>query len=262
MWTCSSRSSEPVGPRWARAFAWTGLVVLVAALAGAWPPPAASAEDPCLECHGLAGLGLPGRPLWVNPEAYGAGAHGELACADCHKGANEFPHPDPDKVRCDLPCHVAGASHETIARAEAEGAHSRIADPPCLGCHAGRSAGGPADVDGLCRSCHGSVGGARSAYPNTPGAFGWSGHRGNPGSGRFPGCADCHGVHGVGPGAAARESCKTPGCHPGTGQEFGRLFDHGKGDSQTRWGTGGEALLWVGAAMGALLLLHSLRGPP
>ena len=245
MWTFCSRSS--------RAWRFGGLVGIALA---AWAVAAVAAgPDPCLECHGVPGFGTAGRPRWVLPEAYRAGVHGRLACGDCHKGAEVFPHPEP-KVRCDLPCHVPDASHAELAASEASGAHARIADPPCLACHGG--AARPENPDDPCLGCHAEVEAPVVRYPDTPGAFGARAHR--EARSRAPGCTDCHGVHGVAAGEEARAACAAAACHPGAPPGFSALFDHRRDPAAPVWGGARPALAWAGLAVGLVLVLHALGG--
>jgi len=219
---------------------------------------AAGAQE-CLECHGVRGFAVPGRPLWLRAEAHAAGAHGDLTCTDCHKGQEEYPHPGPHRVRCDLPCHAAGATHEAIVRGEASGAHARLADPPCLGCHGvERAARGP-EVSGLCLSCHGDVDGGGRRFGDTPGSFGYWAHRRISAGKRAPSCPDCHGFHAVKSGKAARSACSATGCHPETGEVYGALFDHRGDPTRPPWGGAVAAAAVVGGIFAAALFIHSLR---
>lgn len=240
---------------------WHLGLAAAALLVGGAAAPGPAAEDPCLECHGLYGLGIEGRPLWVHPDAFGASLHGRLACADCHKGAGGIPH-GPMRIRCDLLCHVPGASHEALAASVDRGPHKALGEPACLGCHGsdrglGRASGG---ADALCLSCHAGLGAGRTRYPDTPGAFGDRAHRRPNPPRRLPTCADCHGVHELASGAEARQRCGAPGCHPGADASFGALFDHGGEPGRAPWGGAGAVALVLGGALGAVLLAHSLRG--
>ncbi len=245
--------SRPPAPKGPIRLALLAAVLLVAA----WPGGVATAApDPCLACHGQPGLGLDGHPLWLDPAAFEGGVHGRLACADCHKGMDAFPHPGPGRIRCDLPCHVAGATHEPVARAVAGGVHASVADPPCLACHHGTAGtGAPGDT---CQGCHPGLDRDRTRFPDTAGAFGAAGHRAA--EGRAPTCLACHGTHGIGPGPAARTACSAGGCHPGADPAFGRLFDHGGGPGPGPWGGAGPWAAGLAVGIGVLLVIHSARG--
>lgn len=239
--------------RLARNLLW--LAALSCLLAGP-----ARAQEGCLECHGLAGLALPGRPLWLGAPGHASDVHGRLPCTDCHKGVEGYPHASP-QVRCDLPCHVAGANHEALVRAEAGSVHARPGLPSCGGCHdAGRAPRGAAAA-ALCRSCHAGLEPPRRFFGDSPGAFGFFAHRRVPAGRRAPGCPDCHGTHGVGPAEKARATCAAAGCHPGTGPEFARLFDHRPAVPGRPWGGAGPAALGLGGLVAAVLLLHATRRP-
>ena len=239
--------------RWLRWLLAGGLAALAL---GAGHRGAAAREDPCLECHGRPGFGVEGHPLWITPEAYGRGVHGRLACSDCHKGAEGFPHERSVRVRCDLPCHAPGPTHEAVATAEAGGVHAAVAEPACLGCHGAARAEEGADA--VCRGCHGEPGSGPGRFPDGPGAFGRSAHR--EAGPRGPGCTDCHGYHGVARGKAARGACAAERCHPGAGPRFAALFDHGGTAPAPPWGGAGRVVAWVGLGMALVLLLHAVRG--
>jgi len=245
--------------RFARFLLVLAALGLAGGFLGAGAPAATAAEDPCLECHGLAGLGVEGRPLWVHRDAYGASLHGRLTCTDCHKGVGSYPH-GAVRVRCDVLCHVPGASHEAIAAAVGRGAHQTLGEAVCLDCHRADQAFRPSGVETLCRSCHDNLEPPRPRYPDTPGAFGYWGHRKAEPARLLPACQDCHGVHDVADAAAARARCGAAACHPGAGEEFGKLFDHRGEPARPAWGGMGPLVLAAGGILGAVLLIHSLRG--
>jgi len=224
------------------------------------PAAALGAEDPCLECHGLAGLAVDGRSFWVHGVTYAGSVHGRLSCGDCHKGVVGYPHEPGQRVRCDLLCHVAGASHEAQSRAVAAGPHAGLVDPPCLACHTGNAPPARPQAEGGCASCHGALAAERIRYPDTPGAFGFWGHRRSGEEGRMPTCATCHGVHEVHTGPAAREACAAEACHPGAGAAFGELFDHRGSPERPAWGGAIGVATLLGAAVGVFLLCHAWRG--
>lgn len=224
-------------------------------------PAAAGALEQCLECHGLRGLALPERPLWLPAEGGVGGPHAGLVCSDCHKGVDLSPHLAP-RVRCDLPCHVAAKTHEDHTRAEQQGAHARVGDPPCLGCHGGEKSVRGVDSDALCRRCHVALDRPRRVYPDSPGAFGfWAHQRGAEGR-RAPRCVDCHGLHPVRPARAARGACGSSGCHPGVGTGFQPLFDHRGAADPKPWGGAGTLVLAALGIVTGIALLHARRRGP
>lgn len=247
----------PDPARRARA-AWRLGAALVAAVCLA---ASAEAQDPCLECHGLLGLGLHGRSLWVQRGLFENGVHGRLFCSDCHKGFDDFPHVAQRESRCDLPCHVAGASHEPIARAETGRPHSRAAGG-CSACHDGGSALRGHEADARCRGCHGSVDVPEVVFPSGQGSFGRRAHATSADVDRVPGCVACHGAHGIDAGEKARQSCAQSECHPGGGAKFARLFSHGQPQTPRPWGGAGLVGMSLGGLVGAFLLLHAVRTKP
>ncbi|MDF1553588.1 MAG: hypothetical protein P1P84_11030 [Deferrisomatales bacterium] len=245
-------ATDPGGP-WRRRLR----LALLALVLGGVP---AAAADPCLECHGQIGFGVAGHSQWLHPEALAAGVHGRLACADCHKGADGFPHGDELRLRCDLRCHVPGAGHGPVAEAVAGGVHAGIGAPPCVACHDGTAAPERVRRSERCLACHPGLEPEREVYPDSPGAFGFHAHRSVPADRRAPDCVDCHGAHSVGDGAAARGACAAAACHPQEGKAFGALFDHrAEGRARPWGGAGGAAAALIGLCA-AVLALHSLRG--
>lgn len=231
--------------------------LFAAVLWGACAAGAHGAED-CLECHGLRGLGIQGRPLWLTEEDHAASVHGRLTCSDCHKGVEAYPHPAP-QVRCDLPCHVPGVNHETVARAESGSVHAGAGQRGCSGCHtAGRTPRG-GSIERLCRSCHADLDASDRLLADGPGAFGFWGHRAASSRSRPPSCPDCHGVHGVRRGAAARSACRSAGCHPAASEAFTLLFDHRAAAPLPPWGGAGPSALVLGGLVAGVLLLHAVR---
>jgi len=252
MWTCSS-----ILKTWSRGA--LALFVLAGALllAGAG---AAAAAEPCLECHDIPGLAAKGRSLWVHGDLFVESVHGRLYCTDCHKELGGYPHRETARVRCDLPCHVPGASHEARSRNVVQSVHGKLYDPPCLACHSGGGAAREEDSTARCRSCHAGLDQPRALYPDTPGALADRAHARIVDAEQAPDCLGCHGAHDVGPGVSARASCNREGCHPNAHAGFGTLFDHGGEAERRPWGGADRWLLFAGAAILALLLAHALRG--
>lgn len=231
--------------------------ILCAAVLCGLAAAAKGAED-CLECHGLAGLAVSGRPLWLTEKSHAASVHGRLTCSDCHKGVDVYPHSSP-QTRCDLPCHVYGTTHEALVRAEAGSVHAWGAGGTCGGCHAAGKAPRGKDIEGLCGSCHAGLDATDRLLPDGPGAFGFWGHRAASAGARRPACQDCHGVHGIRRGTSARSACRNPGCHPAASEGFTRLFDHRAKVPHSPWGGSGPLSLALGGLVAAVLLLHAVR---
>lgn len=116
------------------------------------PGPAQRVEPPnslCLICHGQDGLtsrGEDGRERSIDAveaKAFAASAHGEVACAKCHRGQSRLPHPDWRAVgSADLADAVACQEcHEDAAEAYMRSAHGTMVElgdaraPGCADCH-------------------------------------------------------------------------------------------------------------------------------
>jgi hypothetical protein len=235
------------------------LLCILALIAGLLCPQA-QAADPCQECHGQIGFEVAGQPLWLHPEALAASVHGKLACSDCHKGADGFPHRADLRVRCDLRCHVPGAGHAATAQEVAGGVHANLGDPPCVACHDGTAAPERARRVEQCHACHPDLEPVRELYPDSPGAFGFHAHRSLSTQRRAPDCVDCHGAHGVSSGSGARAACGAPACHPKEGETFGELFDHRPTPGARPWGGAGTLVATLLGLVAAVLALQALRG--
>jgi cytochrome b subunit of formate dehydrogenase len=133
-----------------------------------------AANQDCMRCHGDAGLvGLANGDsvsLYVDEVAYGAGAHGETACAQCHDDVT------PGLSPATRACATATASsvdcsvcHEDQSDEYGAGMHGQLAAqgdpdaPVCLDCHAKHatldhespeSPTYPRNVPDLCARCH------------------------------------------------------------------------------------------------------------
>lgn len=105
----------------------------------------------CLECHGES----------VNHDRFLPSAHGKLNCQQCHKGINQYPHPEHAtfKPQC-ATCHQGQAG----AFAKSRHAHPKAASNKsleCATCHSGNphelsrlSIQSPVQRDGVCARCH------------------------------------------------------------------------------------------------------------
>lgn len=138
----------------------TMLVVCQIAVVVAVAAPARAADDDpkwCRACHG--------EPVF-SKEAFGASAHGDLTCRDCHEGFHFDPHeaveaPDEDELKPFLPY----AKKAPGALAACTGCHDEVTDTPGVVPHAmgGAHAEGAAEGDGdaaakglpYCLDCHG-----------------------------------------------------------------------------------------------------------
>lgn len=223
-----------------------------------WPGTAKASQN-CELCHRYPGLESQGRKLTMDKRRYAATPHAGLICEDCHKGHADFPHSMESGVRCDLPCHVPGATHGKIPEIVSKGPHARIGregTPPCLPCHDDRSVKslieeGP---DLFCLRCHDKADPVIPYYPFTAGSLGRAAHA-RLGKGA-PGCTACHDRHSP-EGDSARRACLKQGCHEGASPQFSMLYDHGGGKAAPPLARYALWLLW---GVAALLLLQSLRG--
>ncbi len=126
-----------------------GLPLLLAATLAGVAVAEGAQDAACLACHADRDLkSTAGHGLFVDEMRVRAGVHGGLACADCHAGIKELPHPDS------LPRVDCGACHEDAAKAYGASVH------------------GAASVRGLgdsatCGSCHGP---AHEILPSTDAA--------------------------------------------------------------------------------------------
>jgi hypothetical protein len=116
------------------------------------PGPAQRVEPPnslCLICHGQDGLTSRGEDGQersidaVDAKAFAASAHGEVACAKCHRGQTLLPHPNWQAVgAADLADAVACQEcHEDAAEAYMRSVHGTMVElgdaraPGCADCH-------------------------------------------------------------------------------------------------------------------------------
>lgn len=231
---------------------------LVSVVFGALALAAPALAENCDSCHRHDLLKPGGQSLLVHPKVFAGTVHAGLLCSDCHKGAAIFPHEKSMEVRCDLPCHVASASHTKITEEVAAGPHAALGGagkPGCVTCHDSSKADGLKGAGGeaLCASCHPGKAEGAARYPSSPGDFGRRAHDAL--GADKPGCASCHPAHGSKRGEGAK-SCGKSGCHEGSGSQFSVLYSHGDGS------VGGLGLPAVGALLAAALsCLLALRSP-
>lgn len=211
----------------------------------------------CDACHRHA-LAEGKRALCVHPQTFATTIHAGLLCSDCHKGHAVFPHDRAASVRCDLPCHVAGASHAKLVESVGAGPHANLGGagrPACLACHDSGEAKGLKGAAGekLCAGCHEGLSDAGGSFPSDAGSFGRAAHAGL--GEKKPPCAACHPAHDAKKGDGAK-TCGKPGCHEGTAPEFKNLFSH-KGSGTNPLSVAG---LWVAVAACALFAFLGLKG--
>jgi cytochrome b subunit of formate dehydrogenase len=171
----------------------TALTLILAA-------PALSAAD-CTECHDAE----------PDPERFAASVHGFLDCADCHNGAEDFPHSE-DVARVDC-----GVCHGDVVEAYGESVHGRSRSnggeeaPACAACHGdphvlvpGSDSESPvnrarlADTCGACHSDPAMVEKYRIPVATPIEAYRASVHGRLTAEGvEAASCSDCHGSHGI-----------------------------------------------------------------
>ncbi|MHB9130848.1 MAG: cytochrome c3 family protein [Armatimonadota bacterium] len=139
-------------------------------------------KDTCLACHGEK----------VNEKHLAVSAHGKLNCQSCHKGVNQYPHPEQaiaKKPSCNT-CHTREAS----MLGKSIHAHGRTKNgqaPDCRTCHGGN----PHEIvkpstltmrvkEASCANCHKDMAKSLSASVH--------GHTTQRGA-KAIGCMACHG---------------------------------------------------------------------
>jgi cytochrome b subunit of formate dehydrogenase len=169
----------------------------------------AHAQEECFSCHGSAD-DVGEESLVVDAAAWEATVHGAsgIACADCHRGHEEYPHPAADARAACADCHadvidtLAGSVH---GRPDAPG----LKHPGCVSCHGAvhalrpgtdaASPVAPANLPDTCGSCHsdpelGAEAGIRFVQPIAAYRASVHGRRVAEGT-EAATCKSCHGNH-------------------------------------------------------------------
>lgn len=222
---------------------------------------AASDSKACLRCHGMPNFGFretagaAPRRLSVHADSLASGAHGRLACQNCHTDVKTWPHA-PAKLRrtvgCADDCHATDSlgkpyTHRAVVETFASSAHRRGLDgtnrdaPTCLSCHdndahtlrKARAAVSITDRMAMCTTCHDDEARmsrnhvATNAVASYKRSFHYKAIRF--GETNTAVCQDCHTTHGVLPADSARSSvaqgnvaatCGRSDCHPGARMNF------------------------------------------
>ena len=185
-------------------------------------------DQTCLSCHGDSGLSLKARdgtdvPLHVPANALAGSVHAKLACADCHTGMAEVPHPERTFAnRRDLTivldeqcrrCHFSNYTKTLDSVHQQAVARGDRTAPVCVDCHGSHDVKKPSSprslVSQTCARCHDGV-----AAQYAKSVHGRAVTDGNP---DVPVCTDCHHSHDIaGPKQQAWE-LRTPqlcgSCH-------------------------------------------------
>jgi predicted CXXCH cytochrome family protein len=199
-------------------------VVYVATLALAARQPQA---EECLECHRdpveFAFSGGTTKMLRVEPREVERSVHAQVACADCHPGTTDVPHPER-KLFSARQLTVAASEqcrqcHFAEYRQSLESVHARavargdFTAPVCVDCHGGHDIQPATEprtrVAEMCGRCHTKTAGIYAASVH--------GQDVARNVADVPTCTDCHGAHQIaGPGQPGWRS-STPeicgGCH-------------------------------------------------
>ncbi|MBI2212916.1 MAG: cytochrome b/b6 domain-containing protein [Acidobacteria bacterium] len=194
------------------------LALLAAPFAAAQGAAATEAEDqdPCLECHAAAADAVE-KQHQIDGDTWGASLHGQagIGCASCHAGHDEFPHKASDPWK---PC---AECHEDAVTAFATSVHAKAKNTPgapkinCAMCHGNlhevksssdeSSPTHPKKMPATCGACHANPdlavrGGIKLVQPLA--AYQASVHARAVAKGEHAAtCTDCHGSHGILPGA-------------------------------------------------------------
>jgi formate dehydrogenase gamma subunit len=142
-------------------------------------------NEPCLTCHGQAGMkSEAGKSISIDPGKHAASAHAILGCKDCHTGIKDFPHPEKiARVKCSA-CHAEESSG--VPRS----AHGVLGETACSSCHGNVHEIAPAAklAPAKCTDCH-----AQEVKEFDAGVHSQAAKSGDPDA---PRCSSCHGpVH-------------------------------------------------------------------
>jgi predicted CXXCH cytochrome family protein len=181
---------------------WLGAFVLAAGQ---------SPTEECLECHRdpveVTFTDGSTRTLRITPGIVEASVHANVACADCHPGTAEVPHPDRGLLSARQFTVAASEQcrqcHFTEYRQSLESVHARavargdLTAPVCVDCHGGHDMQRPSEprtrVAEMCGRCH-----TKTAQIYAASVHGQDVARN---VADVPSCTDCHGAHEIaGPG--------------------------------------------------------------
>jgi cytochrome b subunit of formate dehydrogenase len=108
-------------------------------------------DEPCLACHGQAGMkSEAGKNISIDPRKHAESTHGILGCQDCHVSIKDFPHPEKiAKVWCST-CHLEESSGIP------KSAHGVLGEAVCSSCHGNVHEVGSAAklAPAKCAECH------------------------------------------------------------------------------------------------------------
>ena len=172
-----------------RAGSWLRAPSLLLLLALALPARAADpvTNETCMTCHSDRGLtrSAGGGSVHVDLAKLQASPHGRLACAACHTGVKEVPHPEK------LPAVQCGACHQdavTAIRSSVHAGAGGAGGSSCMGCHGTGHSVRRAARTGVeaCAACHAQV---TAKYRTS--VHGMALSHGDPEAST---CRDCHGA--------------------------------------------------------------------
>jgi predicted CXXCH cytochrome family protein len=200
--------------------------VAVGPQSGAQTPPID--DQTCLSCHGESGLSLTTRdgtdvPLHVPASALAGSVHARVACADCHTGMAEVPHPERTfGSRRDLSlaldeqcrrCHFSNYTKTLDSVHQQAVARGDRTAPVCVDCHGSHDVKKPSQprtaVSQTCARCHEGVANkyAQSVHGRALAA----------GNADVPVCTDCHHSHDIAGPKQMQWELRTPqlcgSCH-------------------------------------------------
>jgi len=146
-----------------------------------------SKDEPCLACHGQAGMkSEAGKSISIDAGKRAASVHGILGCKGCHSSIKDFPHPAKiSPVKCST-CHEAESSGVPNS------AHSALGSEACSSCHGNvhELTSATKLAPAKCAECHGAE--AKELHESIHGQAEQSG---DPDA---PKCSSCHGpVHSI-----------------------------------------------------------------
>ena len=166
--------------------------------------------DTCLACHSDPQLTMPAGDgtqvsVHVDGKLFAASVHAKLACAECHTGMDEVPHPTRTirnarelalayDAQC-RKCHFANYTKTLDSVHQAAVARGDRTAPVCVDCHGAHDIRKPSEprtrISDTCAKCHQ---GAAAAYAGSV-------HGkllGTAAAADAPVCTDCHRSHDIG----------------------------------------------------------------